>query len=1287
MCDFADLNYKKRAFQRAGAVPVNGAGVNWKLGWLAQAPHRASRITLLLHILAGLLLLSSSPAAVAAVPPVTFDGLVSTLNTGGITLYDPPATAIDAAGNVYISNYGIDQIIKITPQGVASTLTISGLSPGLSGPWGLAIGPAGDLYIADYLNKRVVKVTPSGAGSVVNLGSITLAGPTGVAVDHSGNLFIGDATGNQIVEVPASGTPTVLNITGLGAALGYPVGVAVDPTGNLYIADCENQRIAEVAAGTTAGTILSITGLTTPIACTQAVAADGLGNVYIADYDNERVVQVSPSGAGSVVNTGALTLSHPYGVTVDVAGNLYIADPFNARIVMVATTSAEYGHVQFGTTAGVTQTLPFTVAGATTIGSVAALTMGAANLDFTVASGTTCTNGTTGTTCNVNVQFLPTAAGLRRGALVLYDTLSNPLLTVPLYGFADAPLAALAPNTASVIGTGSGASLSYPVQVALDGAGNIYVANSSANNVIKIPQGGGNATVVSTGADTLNDPMGVAVDGAGNLFIADEGNQRIVVVTPAGTASALSISGLSTALGAPWELNFDAAGNLYIADYSNSRIVRVSSLAVTGSTSSGVGTVVGTGRIVLGVGSVTGVAVDPAGNVYVADSANNRLVEATPSGAASQLVLSGITPGLSIPYGLGVDAMGNVYIADSANSRVVELTSAGVASVLGTPGLPSPSSLSNLYGIAVDASGNVYIPDSANNRIVEVPIAGASLAFASTSYGMASSDSPKTATVTNLGNLSLVFGANPNPTYTSSFSENSLDTNLCAAGASLAAGMSCDVSVDFAPQSAGGLTAGITVADNALNTSSTQQVSVSGTANKAASAISLTPSANPSPVGGLLTFQATVSSSAGTPTGSVGFFDGTKQLCFHRSHGGGRKLRLLHAYVGFTFGHGGLQRRRKFPWHYQFAVPEQIVPTTPTINWSPPLGIIYGTTLAGILNATASSGNAPVAGSFAYTVTPSGGIASPATSTMVLSVGAYTLTATFTPTDTTNYSSVGASVSLTVSKGTTTISLASSLNPVLLKNSFTLTATLSSSASTPTGTVSFYDGGTLLGSTETLVQGSATYTTSTLAAGTHSITVFYSGDANFSSQTSPVFAQTVEDFNFGLTTTQGISTPVLYPGQTATYTFQIEPAAGVSFPSAVTLAVTGLPPGAAATFTPKSFSAGAAGANITLAVQLANQLSAHNPAAPLGGGLALAMMGGFVLLPFGSRMRRRAGGGGRVVGLTLLLLAASCAALGLSACGGGGNGFFGQQVQNYTLTVTATSGALSHSATVNLTVQ
>jgi hypothetical protein len=176
------------------------------------------------------------------------------------------------------------------------------------------------------------------------------------------------------------------------------------------------------------------------------------------------------------------------------------------------------------------------------LGAVKVFTSGQQSLDFTSGTDTTC-NGSTGpsTECSVEVMFLPTAPGLRNGAVVLYDTDLNPILTVPLYAWADAPLAALSPSPGSVISTG-GVTLSFPFQVALDGAGNMYVANDGGN-VVRIPAGGGAATVVTL--PTGEEVDGVAIDGAGNLFVSDHLNNRILVVTPAGVLSTLSITGLS----------------------------------------------------------------------------------------------------------------------------------------------------------------------------------------------------------------------------------------------------------------------------------------------------------------------------------------------------------------------------------------------------------------------------------------------------------------------------------------------------------------------------------------------------------------------------------------------------------------------------------------------------------------------------------------------------------------------------------------------------------------------
>ena len=365
----------------------------------------------------------------------------------------------------------------------------------------------------------------------------------------------------------------------------------------------------------------------------------------------------------------------------------------------------------------------------------------------------------------------------------------------------------------------------------------------------------------------------------------------------------------------------------------------------------------------------------------------------------------------------------------------------------------------------------------------------------------------------------------------------------------------------------------------------------------------------------------------------------------------------------------------------------QINQVTPNITWSPASAITYGATLSRILNASALNGGSPVTGGFTYTATPSGGSASTLTSSTVLAAGSYTLAATFTPADPTTYTSSSANVSLTVNKATPTVSLVSSLNPVLKTNAVAFTATVTSTEGAPRGSVSFNDGQTLLGS-GTLAAGVATYSTSSLTVGPHSITAAYGGDANFTSVTSAVVSQPVEDFTLIISTSSGGSTSATAPpGSSASYVFQVSPSSGSTFPSIVTFTVSGLPAGATATLTPQTLPAGSGTVTITLVIHLANQILALHPAHSLGRGLALAMVGGMFLLPFGGKMRQPAGRAGRFASLLLLILAATCATLGLTACGGRGSGYFGQQVQNYTVTVTATSGSLSHLTTVNLTVK
>ncbi len=334
----------------------------------------------------------------------------------------------------------------------------------------------------------------------------------------------------------------------------------------------------------------------------------------------------------------------------------------------------------------------------------------------------------------------------------------------------------------------------------------------------------------------------------------------------------------------------------------------------------------------------------------------------------------------------------------------------------------------------------------------------------------------------------------------------------------------------------------------------------------------------------------------------------------------------------------------------------------PSITWATPLPIVYGTPL-GAAQLNASS---PVAGSFTY---------SPAAGT-ILNVGQQTLQATFTPTDTTDYTTATATVTLQVIPGTPVVTLTASANPVFMTYPVSFTASLPSYASTQTGTMTFYDGTTQIG-TATVSGGSGTFTTTTLAAGVHSITAAYSGDSNYGAGTTGPVSENVQDFTLAFASAGAGSATVPAGGQ-AVYSLVITPVGGTTLPASVALTATAMPLGATASFSPATVAASSAATTVTLQMKLPASSALERPRSPFGGGV-LPVALGLILLPFAGRMRK-----GRAYLTKLVVLAVISAALAMGFTGCGSPHF---SSQNFSFTVTAASGSLNHSVTAQLTVK
>jgi hypothetical protein len=266
------------------------------------------------------------------------------------------------------------------------------------------------------------------------------------------------------------------------------------------------------------------------------------------------------------------------------------------------------------------------------------------------------------------------------------------------------------------------------------------------------------------------------------------------------------------------------------------------------------------------------------------------------------------------------------------------------------------------------------------------------------------------------------------------------------------------------------------------------------------------------------------------------------------------------------------------------------------------------------------------------------------------------------------------------------VTLVATPNPVLTTTPVTLTATVSSPISTPTGMVKFIEtaSGTVF-ATAPLVNGTATFSTSAEPIGVYNLKAAYLGDADFLPLTSPVFVSTVLDFTLGLSTASGSSsTATAEPGGTASYQFTLAPDGSPTFTDPVTFTISGQPADSTYTITPSTIPAGSVATPVTLTITIpSNSAQLHED----GGKLAPFVLA-LLLLPFARRMRRTGKRLAHAISLFIFMVAAIGVTAGLSSCGPA-SGFYGGSPggpKTYTIILTGTSGKLSHSTTVTLTV-
>jgi len=654
----------------------------------------------------------------------------------------PRGIAVDKHGTVFVADTGNDQVELLAAQnGHESVWTTVGFGP-LSAPTAIAVDAQGNAYIANSGTLQVQVAGPNGvlratfgAGSQA---ASTVNKPQGVALDSDGTLWVADTNNNQIVV--SRGTNiylTAIRSNGVvGGSLKAPEDLAFGPDDTMWIADTGNNRVEHFTRNGEFLNAITTTGLTsgkTTLNAPAAVAVDARGNVYIADTGNNRVEEFDASGSfqtaftsnGTASGSNA-TLSGPSGVAVDATGDLFIADSGHSRVVEFGPDgSLVAAFDNSGTPASLFMKNPSGVSidsnGDLWVSDTGNNQLEQINLQ---------TDAVTGWTNNANGAG---AGRMSAPADAVVDAAGN----VFVADTGNSQVDQFSKNNVVLSTIGANNGLNKAQAMARDSKGNLYVADTGNNRVVEFAADGSflrsfNFSGPGTSSGLMKNPSGVGVDGAGNVWVADTGNNQIERFTPrGGFVQAIAATGLTTKtkFNAPSSIQFDAVGNLWVVDSGNGFIEEfnsndalIKSITWGGQYDSN--------HNPLALKKPSAVAFDSAGNIFVSETGNDRIVQYTADGTYVRGFTPSVGGGLSFsqPQGLYIDTTNNIYVTDGGNNQVEEFTlpskgnpkvaqtfTAAAPQVDGTPTV-----LNHPMGLFLDTNGQLVVADTGHNRFSDL---------------------------------------------------------------------------------------------------------------------------------------------------------------------------------------------------------------------------------------------------------------------------------------------------------------------------------------------------------------------------------------------------------------------------------------------------------------------------------------------------------------------------------------------------------------------------------------